>query len=222
VLDHRRWRTKARTLLTAAGLFVVAAAGGPGRLGCLPEPPDSPVAVAVPAIDPSPDPASRVEGVVAPGSYPVPLRLRVGVGPGVFLPVGSWADGFDPGLSLEAGVDRAVRPDMELGARVSRAEIRMEGRASLTWTSLEARAAWYPPVDLERLSIFLTGRAGLLRTVLAVGEGREDEWDLLTGGGGGVLVPISGRYAFRAEALWRRVFAEGQGFVFGGGLLIEL
>lgn len=156
------------------------------------------------------------------GAHPVPTRLRLAPGGGVLFPVGSWADGFDPGISLGVGVARPVRPDLEVGAWVSRAEIRMEGRASITWTAFEARAAWYPPVSLAPASLYLTGRAGLLRSVLEAGQGREDEWNLLAGGGAGILLPLSARYGFRVEGLWRRVFAEGQGVSLNGGLLIEM
>jgi len=149
-------------------------------------------------------------------------RVRATLGGGLFLPVGKWSDGFDPGISLGGGVDFPLREPLEIGGSFSKIELKMDDRARISWLTMEAQAVYYPPLELPHFDVFLSGRAGLLWASVEVGEGREDEWDLLTGFGGGLLLPISDSFLFQCKALWRKVFAEAQGFYFGGGLQFYL
>jgi len=149
-------------------------------------------------------------------------RVWAVLGGGLFLPVGKWSDGFDPGISLGGGIDFPLRESLAIGGRFSRIELNMEDRTRISWLTMEAQATYYPPLELSSFDFFVIGRAGLLRATLEVGEGREDEWDLMTGFGGGLLLPISEDFLFQGTTLWRKVLADAQGFSFEGALLFYL
>ncbi len=145
-------------------------------------------------------------------------RMRINLSGGFFYPVGKWSDGFDPGVSIGAGFDLRLWERIDIGGRFSRFTLNRDEQANFKWLSVEAQASFYPPIDVTRVAPFVLGRSGLLQAAVEVGEGREDEWDLLVGAGGGVEIPISDDYHFLGTALWSKVMGEGQGFHFTGGL----
>jgi hypothetical protein len=149
-------------------------------------------------------------------------KPRIVLEGGIFLPVGLWSEGFDPGISLGAGVDLPLKNSIEFGGRISRIEIRRENRVFFSWTAMEGRFAFYPPVDLSPFDLFISARGGLLKAAVEVGEGREEEWDILAGFGGGVVLPISNEFIFRCSALWQKVFAEGGGVSVSVGLVLNI
>jgi len=149
-------------------------------------------------------------------------KPRIALEGGIFLPIGLWSEGFDPGISLGAGVDLPLRDSIEFGGRISRIEIMRENRVFFSWTAMEGRFAFYPPIDLSPFELFVSARGGLLKAVVEVGEGREEEWDILAGFGGGVVLPISDEFLFSCSALWQKVLAEGAGVSVGVGLVLNI
>jgi hypothetical protein len=190
---NRVLRRKACRFVGAAGIFTF---GVFGHLQAIPE--DDSDSLLVPEV------SNGIE------TAPVENQIRLTLGGGLFLPVGKWSEGFDPGISLGMGVDFPIREALEVGGRFSKVELKMDNQATLDWLSMEVQVSYFPPVDFSHFDFYLAGRSGLLRAVFEVGEGREDEWDL------------SDDFNFQGIALWQKVFAEAAGFYFGGGLSFYL
>ncbi len=166
---------------------------------------------------------ARTEGVPDPRTVPAGAGgPRMALEGGAFLPVGSWSEGFDPGISLGAGVDLPLRDSMEFGGRFSRIDVNRDDRVFFSWTAVEGRLAFYPPVDLSPFHLFVSAGGGFLKAAVEVGEGREEEWDILAGLGGGFVLPISDGFLFRCSALWQKVLAEGGGIYVGVGLAMDI
>ena len=161
-------------------------------------------------------------GAVGVASRSTAARTEITLGGGLLFPVGRWAEGFEPGASVQAGFDRPLNGHIGVGGRISRATLRSGDRGEVKWLSMEAEIAYDPPLDLSHVEPFVLGRAGLLLAAVEVGEGREAEWDVLTGIGGGVRIPISEDFRFVGSGLWNRAFGGGQGFHFTGGLSFPL
>ncbi len=165
---------------------------------------------------------------VPPARAGIPVRpegggaASVGIDGGGFIPVGGWSEGFSPGVALGGGIDLPFRNRIEIGGRISKAEISLDDRGVFDWLAMEAQFTYYPPLASSPADIFLAVRGGVLKASLGLGEGKEEEWDLLTGLGGGILLPISEEFYFRAMGLWSRALADGQGFYFGGGFVFPL
>jgi hypothetical protein len=173
----------------------------------------------LPAQEEDPYNSERISGSeIETTSESVLSRMRINLSGGFFYPVGKWADGFDPGVSIGAGFDLPLRERIDIGGRFSRFALKRDDQTTFKWLSVEAQATFYPPIDFTRAEPFVLGRSGLLQAAVEVGEGREDEWDFLVGVGGGVRVPFSEDFRFLGTVFWSRVMGEGQGFHFTGGL----
>ena len=192
-----KWRGACR-LACAAGIFIYALSVSPPA-----EAEEEGAPVTSPEVVPGPDTGSIFD------------RLKVTLGGGLFLPMGPWSDGFDPGIALGIGCDFPSYPILDLGARLSRIETRRDDHAAVDWLSIEAQATYYPPLESTVFDPFLVGRGGLMRAAVEVGQGREEEWDAVAGLGGGLNFPLSDRTDFRVEAVWEKILAEGGGLLTG-------